>query len=602
MTRQVHDTSTLISDYAVIGDTATAAVISRTGSMDWLCLPRFDSSACFAALLGTAEHGHWVLTVNDAVHTERRYVGSSFVLETTYTTPTGTARVKDAMPLANGRSDVVRQIEVLEGDVEVFHEWVVRFDYGARTPWIHRDTDAEGNEIIFATAGADTVSLRGDRLPHALGHRHADTFTLTAGDRFNLAMTWTPSWEMVPPPIDIDHAVNHTAKLWEDWEKTSKYQGAHNDLVRRSLLVLRMLTHHRTGGIVAAVTTSLPEHLGGERNWDYRYCWLRDASLTVEALIEYGYNEEAERWRSWLLRAVAGDPDDLQIMYGVDGNPHLPERHLEHLPGYANSRPVRVGNAAVKQIQNDVLGEVMSALFAARQAGLEGNDDSWALQRHLLNGLLRNWHLPDRGIWEMRGKPKHFTHSKIMIWAALDRAINTVEQYPDCQGPRDHWRRMRARVRDDVLKRGVDPETGALVQYYGAKHTDAALLQAVQMGFLEPTDPVFEATVRAIEDELLIDGFVLRYRTERSDDGLPPGEHPFLACSFWLADAYARMGRVKDAQIMLERLTKAANDVGLFSEEYDPDSGRMMGNLPQALSHLAFVRAAWSLDRAYGRR
>lgn len=594
--------ATPISEYAVIGDSATAALISRSGSVDWLCLPRFDSPACFAALLGTKQHGRWNLTVLDSVDICRRYAGETFVLETTYTTANGVARVTDAMPLGNGRADIVRHLQVLEGEVEVEHEWIVRFDYGERTPWIHRAEDHEGKELIRATAGADSVVLRGDRLPHASADTHIDRFTLREGQSVELAMTWIPSWSDVPAAIDISHAIAKTHNRWEEWVHTTKDRGDHDDLVRRSLLVLRLLTHHETGGIVAAPTTSLPELIGGERNWDYRFCWLRDASLTVEALIKYGYHSEAERWRSWLLRAVAGDPDDLQIMYGVDGGRHLPERHLDHLPGYADSLPVRVGNAAVKQIQNDVLGEVMSALFAARQAGLDGDGDSWALQRHLLNGLLRHWHLPDRGIWEIRGAPRHFTHSKIMVWTALDRAIKTVEQFPHCTGPVDHWRRMRATVRDDVLNRGRHPKTGGLVQHYGALHTDASLLQALSTGFLDAHDPIFKATVAAIEQELLVDGFVLRYRTEHAVDGLPPGEHPFLACSFWLVDAYAKMGRIADAENLLERLIGSANDLGLFSEEYDPENSRMIGNFPQAFSHLAFVRAAWSLQRAKGER
>ena len=594
--------STPISEYAVVGDMGTAALISRSGSVDWLCLPRFDSPACFAALLGTKKHGHWLLTVRDAVNIDRRYVGETFVLETVYTTARGKARVRDAMPLGNERADFVRHIEVLEGQVEIDHEWIVRFDYGDRTPWIHRTTDRQGKEVIRATAGPDSVMLRGDRLPHASADTHIDRFTLNEGESTHLAMTWIPSWADLPNEIDISHAIRKTHNRWEQWVRTTTDDGEYDDLVRRSLLVLRLLTHRDTGGIVAAATTSLPEMIGGERNWDYRFCWLRDASLTVEALIEYGYYHEADRWRSWLLRAVAGDPDDLQIMYGVDGSRQLPERLLEHLPGYANSRPVRVGNAAVKQTQNDVLGEVMSALFAARQAGLDGDSDSWSLQRHLLNGLLKHWHLPDRGIWEMRGKPRHFTHSKIMVWAALDRAIKTVEQFPDCEGPLNHWRRMREIVREDILKRGVHPKTGGLVQYYGATHTDAALLQSLHLGFVDTHDPIFKATIEAIESELLVEGFVLRYRTEHNVDGLPPGEHPFLACSFWLADAYARMGRITDAETLLNRLKGAANDVGLFSEEYDPENSRMIGNFPQAFSHLAFVRAAWSLERAKGTR
>lgn len=590
--------STPIEDYAVLGDGRTAALVSRHGSVDWLCLPGFDSAACFAALLGSPEHGRWLLTVTGASEVTRRYVEDSFVLETTYVTPSGRATVTDAMPLADGRADLVRRVEVLEGTVTVAHEWVVRFGYGAIQPWVRRVQDPDGRPAIRAIAGPDALLLRGDRLPRAADHRHADTFELAAGETVELGLTWTRSWDPVPSLLPIDERLEATRIRWDQWARTCEYEGPYRDAVVRSLLVLRMLTDSRTGGIVAAATTSLPETFGGERNWDYRFCWLRDAAMTVEALLEHGYHHESTAWRDWLLRAIAGDPKDQQIMYGVDGRRDLPEVVLDHLPGHSGSRPVRVGNAAVDQMQLDVLGEVMSALHMARVRGLEDSEDAWALQRLLVDDLLGKWRHADRGIWEVRGEPRHFTHSKVMAWAAVDRAVRAVEEF-GLDGPVDRWRAARDEIHADVLEHGFDPVRSTFVQSYGSTAVDAALLQIPQVGFLPADDERFLGTLAAIREDLeTTEGLVHRYHVDRTDDGLRGDEHPFLACSFWLADALARSGDVEGSTRVLDRLVGLCNDVGLLSEEYDPEGDRMAGNMPQALSHLALVRAVHSHDAA----
>lgn len=589
---------TPIAEYAVLGDGHTAALVSRRGSLDWLCLPRFDAPACFAALLGTPDHGRWLLTVPDAVEVVRSYQGDTFILETTYVSPTGTAVVVDAMPIGDGRADVVRRVEVVEGWVTVEHEWTVRLGYGAIRPWVRRVTDPHGQEALRAIAGPDALLLRGDRLPEADGPRHHDRFRLEAGEAVELVLTWTPSWEPVPPRVSLTEGLDATLVGWTHWAHRADDDGSYGEAVVRSLLVLRLLTDATTGGIVAAPTTSLPEVLGGVRNWDYRYCWLRDAAMTLEALLEHGYRGEAADWRDWLLRAVAGDPQDVQIMYRLDGRRDLPERELAHLPGYAGSRPVRVGNAAVDQVQLDVLGEVMCALHMAREVGLRETSESWALQRLLVEDLVRTWHRPDRGIWEVRGEPRHFTHSKIMAWAAVDRAVRAVEEH-GLDGPVDEWRATREEIRAEVLELGWDAGRGTFVQHYGGTNVDAALLQVVQVGFLPADDERVRGTVAAIcEDLEIAEGFVLRYRVTETDDGLPGVEHAFVACSFWLADALARAGDLDGAARRLDRLVAAANDVGLLSEEVDVTTGALMGNMPQALSHLALVRAVHSYDAA----
>ena len=590
-----------LEEYAVLGDGHTAALVSRRGSVDWLCLPRFDSDACFAALLGTPEHGRWLLTLRDATEVTRRYRDDSFVLETTYRSARGTAVATEAMPVGDGRADLVRRVECTDGEVEVEHEWVVRFGYGAVVPWVRHDTDADGCDSIRAVAGPDSVVLRGDRLPHADDHRHRDCFTLHAGESVELSMTWVRSWEPVPPRLSVPDRVDATAVAWGAWARRCTYDGPYREAVVRSLLVLRMLSDVTTGGIVAAPTTSLPETFGGERNWDYRYCWLRDAALTLEALLEQGFRDEATQWRDWLERAVAGEPEDLQIMYRLDGGRRLPETRLDHLPGYAGSRPVRLGNDAVGQVQHDVLGEVMSALAMARDAGLSETAGSWSLQRRLVDDLAAAWREPDRGIWEVRGRPQHFTHSKVMAWAALDRAVHAVETH-DLPGPVERWRQVRQDIHDDVLAHGWDEDRGTFVQHYGATHTDSSLLQLVHVGFLPADGPHVRGTVAAIREELEVaPGLLLRYRTSRTDDGLEGEEAPFLACSFWLADALARGDDVAGAARVLDAVVPLANDVGLLAEQYDPWERRMAGNVPQALSHLALVRAAHSHRLAVAR-
>ena len=593
--------ATPIEDYAVIGDGRTAALVSRDGSIDWLCLPGFDSAACFGALLGTSENGRWLLTVLDATEVTRRYQGNSFNLETMYVTPTGTAVIVDAMPMSDGRADVVRRLEVLHGTVWVHHEWIVRFGYGLITPFVRRVVDPHGNEAIRAIAGPDALLLRGTHLPHGADRRHTDTFELAEGETMEIALTWTPSWAPVPRRLPIDERLEASQIRWDAWASRVVDDGPYHRSVIRSLLVLRLLTDARTGGIVAAPTTSLPEEVGGVRNWDYRFCWLRDAALTLEALLEHGYQFEARDWRDWLLRAVAGDPQDVQIMYRVDGGRHLPEREID-LPGYLGSRPVRVGNAAVGQVQHDAVGEVLCALAMARDSGLAETEESWALQRMLVDDLARHWREPDSGIWEMRGQPRRFTHSAVMAWAALDRAVHGVEDH-GLDGPVERWRAVRAEIRADVLANGYDSARGTFVQYYGGSTTDAALLQIVQVGFLDPQDERFLGTLAAIRADLEVtEGLVHRYLTEQTDDGLPGGEHVFLACSFWLADALARCDDVDGATRVLDRLTGLANDVGLLAEQYDVGGGRMTGNFPQALSHLALVRAVHSYDLAVRRR
>ncbi len=593
--------STPIEDYAVLGDLGTAALVSRKGSVDWLCLPRFDSRACFAALLGTPDNGRWLLTPADPdAETTRRYVGNSFVLETIHRTTTGTVRVTDVMPLADGRSDVLRRVEGVEGTVRMVHEWTVRFNYGRTRPWVmrhHDDLEDRTDEIITAIAGPDMVVLRGARLPHAQAGHHVDEFDVVAGQTLTFSTTWFRSHEEVPPPLRVRARIEETLALSEEYAAQSHYRGPYEAAVTRSLLTLRALTHQSTGGIVAAATTSLPEDFGGERNWDYRFCWLRDAALTLEALLGCGYVEETALWRDWLLRAVAGDPEDMQIMYRVDGGRDLPERELTHLPGYAASRPVRVGNAAVDQRQTDVLGEVMISLEHARQRGLEEDEHSWSLQRALVNHLATHWEEADNGLWEIRGPLRHFTHSRAMVWAAFDRAVRAVEEH-GLEGPVEHWRELRDRVRQEVLDKGYDPVRNTFVQHYDTGELDASLLTLSSIGFVDGDDPRMIGTIRAVEQDLLRDGLVMRYRTQTGVDGLAGDEHPFLACSFWLATAYARAGLLDEATELMDRLVRLANDVGLLAEEYDPATGHMVGNFPQAFSHLTLVGAALAIERA----
>jgi GH15 family glucan-1,4-alpha-glucosidase len=587
-----------IEDYAMLGDTGTAALVGRDGSVDWLCLPRFDSAACFAALLGGPENGRWLLGPLGEARSSRRYVGLSAILETTHETDSGTVRVIDSMPIADGRADMVRRVVGVEGTVRMRHEWVVRFWYGKIRPWIHR-VDNHGVEVITAVAGPDRLTLRGTRLPHAEESRHYDEFEVSEGEELEFALTWLPSHRGLPEPLGVTDRIESTLATSEAWADRCTYRGPHRDTVLRSLLTLRLLTHGGTGGIVAAPTTSLPEDFGGERNWDYRYCWLRDAALTLEAFLACGYLTEAQLWRDWLLRAVAGDPGDLQVMYTVDAGRELPERELPHLAGYEDSRPVRLGNLAVEQRQTDVLGEVMAALHAARSLGLEESDDSWAMQRALVEDLADHWQRPDHGLWEIRGPAQHFTHSRVMVWVAFDRAVKAVEEH-GLDGPVDKWRELRDAVRAEVLDRGFDEERNTFTQHYDTTEVDAALLVLPVVGFIDGEDPRMTGTIDAIEKDLMLDGLLIRYRTESGVDGLPGTEHAFLACSFWLVSALALADRADEAEQLMGRLLEIPNDVGLLPEEFGPRTGRFAGNFPQAFSHLALVGAAISLERAAG--
>ena len=581
-----------IEDYAMIGDRHTAALVATNGSIDWLCLPRFDSPACFAALLGDEENGHWQFCPVGDYQVSRRYLGDSAALETTFTTDSGVVTLLDVMPTADGRIDVVRRLTGVKGTVRIHHEWVVRFDYGTATPWVRRRHE-DHDPVITAVAGPDKLVLRGPRLPKPIDHRHADEFDLREGEEMTFSTTWLPSHLRTPEAHR--YTIQETIHDDVEWVKNCDLKGVpHQDVVRRSLLTLHLLTHVETGGIVAAVTTSLPEDFGGERNWDYRYCWLRDAALTLSSLISAGATDEARFWRDWLLRAVAGDPADLQIMYTVDGSRRLPEMTLDELPGYAGSRPVRIGNAAVDQKQSDVLGEVMSALEDARESTRGYSDDAWSLQRVLVDHLVDTWQERDNGLWEIRGPLQHFTHSRVMVWAAFDRAVRAVERH-GLPGDVDRWREVRDRVRDEVMNEGYDADRNSFTQHYATQEVDASLLMLPLVGFIDGEDPRMLGTIAAIEQDLMREGLLMRYRTQTGVDGLAGQEHPFLACSFWLVSAYAEAGRIRDAHALFDRLVGLTNDVGLLAEEYDPRGERMVGNFPQAFSHLALVQAALRL-------
>ena len=583
-----------IEDYALIGDRGTAALVGKDGSIDWLCLPRFDSPACFAALLGTEDNGRWLLAPADPVTSiRRRYVDGTACLETTFTTADGEVVLLDVMPTGDNRADVVRRLTCTRGPVRIRHDWVVRTDYGRVRPWVSRE-EAHGDEVVVAVAGPDKLVLRGPHLPHGREGHHRDEFEMAEGEEVTFSTTWVKSWRDVPEPLGFDERIDATTDRQRRWSERAPDDVPQADLVRRSLLTLLLMTHAETGGIVAAPTTSLPEDFGGERNWDYRYCWLRDAALTLESLLGAGYDKEALAWRRWLLRAVAGDPADLQIMYAVDGSRQLPELEVPHLPGYAGSTPVRIGNGAVCQRQNDVLGEVMIALELAREAGLDETHNSWAVQRALVDELADHWDEPDNGIWEIRGPQRHFTHSRVMVWVAFDRAVRGVEEH-GLEGSADRWRELRDRVREEILDKGFDEERGTFTQHYDTREVDASLLTIPLVGFLPGDDPRVIGTIEAVMEDLLRDGLLLRYRTQTGVDGLPGSEHPFLACSFWLVSALAAAGRREEAGELLDRLCGLANDVGLLSEEYDADNGRMAGNFPQAFSHLTLVQAALSL-------
>jgi GH15 family glucan-1,4-alpha-glucosidase len=585
-----------IEDYVMIGDRRTAALVASNGSIDWLCLPRFDSPACFAALLGDEENGRWQLCPVGDYEVDRAYVESSAALQTTFTTDTGVVTLLDVMPTGDDRIDVVRRVTGVKGRVRMRHEWVVRFDYGTARPWVRRRHEDSDEPAITAVVGPDKLVLRGPRLPEASGGRHVDEFDVREGEILTFSTMWIPSHLRTPGA----HRAHVDETIHEDvtWVARLDLTGVpHADVVRRSLLTLHLMTHEETGGIVAAPTTSLPEDFGGERNWDYRYCWLRDAALTITSLIQAGATDEARFWRDWLLRAVAGDPADLQIMYAVDGSRRLPELTLDQLPGYAGSRPVRIGNGAVDQRQTDVVGEVMLALEAARESKLGQTEDAWNLQKVLVDHLADTWQDRDNGLWEIRGPRQHFTHSRVMVWVAFDRAVKAVEQH-DLDGNVGRWREMRDRVREEVLTQGFDAERNTFTQHYDTTEVDASLLMLPLVGFVEGDDPRMLGTIAAVQSDLMRDGLLLRYRTQTGVDGLAGHEHPFLACSFWLVSAYAAAGRVDDGLALFDRLVDLCNDVGLLSEEYDGDHHRMVGNFPQAFSHLTLVQAAFRLREA----
>lgn len=581
-----------IEDYALIGDCRTAALVGRDGSIDWLCLPRFDSPACFAALLGTAANGRWHLAPRRVVRAaRRRYVGDTLVLETEFEADDGVVAVIDFMPVGGDAPQVVRVVEGRRGAVSMRGEVVIRFDYGSVVPWVRR-----ADRGVSAVAGPDAIRLLTPAETHGEGLKTVSEFTVRAGERVPFVLAWHRSFEPDPQPADPEAALAHALAWWGEWAGRCTYAGVRRDLVLRSLLTLKALTYLPSGGIVAAATTSLPEFVGGVRNWDYRYCWLRDATLTLLALVDAGYMGEARAWRGWLLRAVAGDPARLRIMYGLGGERRLDEYEVPWLPGYEGSRPVRVGNAASVQFQLDVYGEMSDVAYQARAAGLEPAPEGWSLERKLVRFVEDEWDGPDEGIWEVRGPRRHFTHSKVMAWVALDRAIRSAERFR-LDGPLERWRAVRQQIHDRVCREGFHPGLNSFVQSFGSDLLDASLLMIPIVGFLPPTDPRVRGTVRAIERHLLRDGFVQRYDTARGDDGLPPGEGAFLACTFWLADNYALLGEREEALAVFDRLAGLCNDVGLLAEEYDPIAGRQLGNFPQAFSHLGLVNTAMNLSR-----
>ena len=638
----------MIEDYALIGDMRSAALISRDGSVDWLCVPRFDSPACFAALLGDDRHGHWSIApaavadavdnmddlpgpktspapqpsklqssqlqsgkpglagpgqpqvIGEGIEVIRRYRGDTLILETEWHTPAGDIRVTDFMPPRDSQPPaLVRIVEGLSGSVDVSCVFRIRFGYGQVTPWVRR-VDSR----LLAVAGPDSLWLDTPVTLTGRAFAHEATFTVPAGERVPFVLAWVPSHESAPDRCDPLQAAEVTQRYWDEWVSRCTYHGTYREAVIRSLITLKALTFQPTGGIVAAATTSLPEDLGGVRNWDYRYCWLRDATITLEALLRTGYTDEAYAWRAWLERAVAGDPGDVQIMYGVAGERRLDEWEADWLPGYESSTPVRIGNAAVNQRQLDVYGEVIDALSLGRASGIAVDRHAWSLQRALLSFLEKHWDEPDEGIWEVRGPRRHFVHSKVMAWVAFDRAVTAVKA--GASGPVGRWEAARDQIHREVCEKGYDAERGAFMQYYGSSQLDAAVLLIPEVGFLPPDDPRVVSTVRAVQRELMSDGLVRRYQLAATDsgqlgpDGLPGSEGAFLACSFWLANALDMIGQDDEATKLFDRLLSLRNDLGLLSEEYDPRYGRQAGNTPQAFSHVPLIQAALNLDRHPG--
>ena len=581
-----------IEDYALIGDCETAALVSRTGSIDWLCWPNFASPGCFNALLGTSDNGHWSIAPTGESRCSRRYMDHTLVLETTFETKDGSATLVDFMPPRGHNPDVVRIVRGVRGSVAMEMELVLRFDYGRSIPWVTSMEDG----ALRAIAGPDMATLRTKAPLRGENLRTYSEFTVHEGESIPFVLTYGLSYQPLPHPIDAEKSLQYTLEFWQNWVGDSHLHGNYAAELERSLITLKALTYRHTGGIVAAPTTSLPECMGGERNWDYRYCWLRDATFTLLALMNAGYFEEARAWHDWLLRAVAGSPDQVQVLYGVHGERNLMEWEIPWLAGYENSKPVRIGNAASEQMQLDVYGELADAFLHANLGGIRSTEQDVGLQTALIEHLATVWDQPDRGIWEVRGDPQHFTHSKVMAWVAFDRVIKMMEKSVD-QKVIAGWSAIRDQIHRDVCEKAYNQEMGSFTQAYGSTQLDAALLLIPQVGFLPYDDPRVRGTIEAIEKHLMADGFVLRYRTDKTEDGLPPGEGAFLACSFWMVSALKMIGRIDDAKQLFERLLSLRNDVGLLAEEYDPRAKRHMGNFPQALSHIALINAAFEFNR-----
>jgi GH15 family glucan-1,4-alpha-glucosidase len=582
-----------IEDYGLLGDLQTAALVGRDGSVDWLCFPRFDSGSCFAALLGSRDHGRWLIAPDSGgPATDRRYRKDTLVLESDWETSTGRVRVIDFMPPRGKRPDIVRIVEGLEGSVKMRTELIMRFDYGSIVPWVRRLED----ETLIAIGGPDALALRTPIDLEPEGLTHTAEFTVRAGDRVPFVLTWFPSAQRAPTPVEPERALAETEAFWLEWIQSCEYDGIYRDAVHTSLIALKALTYLPTGGIVAAPTTSLPERIGGDRNWDYRYCWLRDATFTLISMLNAGFTDEARGWRDWLLRAVGGDPAELQILYGVAGERRVGESEVDWLPGYAGSSPVRIGNAAHEQFQLDVYGEVMDSLHLARTHGLRPDEHAWSMQLRVMDFLEGAWDKPDDGIWEVRGGRRHFTHSKVLAWVAFDRAIEGVERL-DLRGPVDRWRRIRQEIHEEVCREGFNVELNSFTQAYGSADLDASTLLIPLVGFLPPDDPRVIGTIEAVQRHLTRDGFVERYATKDKDgvDGLSGSEGVFLPCSFWLVDALLMLERDDEARALFEQLLDIRNDLGLISEEYDPAEKRLLGNFPQAFTHVGLVNSAFNL-------
>jgi GH15 family glucan-1,4-alpha-glucosidase len=583
-----------IEDYAMIGDCETAALVGRDLSVDWLCWPRFDSPACFANLLGTKENGRWVIApVDPGAKITRNYRGHTLILDTTIETADGVAIVTDFMPTRTPGAHLVRLVRGISGSVKLRTELIIRFDYGSVVPWVRRCDDGS----LQAVAGPNRLVLRAPLKLRPHGRTHVGEFIVTAGETTDFTLSHGVSYEDVPKAIDPNQALEKTERSWTAWSQPFEGAGEWSEAVIRSLLTLRALIFERSGSIVAAPTTSLPEQLGGSRNWDYRFCWLRDATFTLLALMNAGYANEAMRWRAWLIRAIGGEPALVQVLYGLGGERYIPERMLPWLSGYGGAKPVRAGNAATGQLQLDIYGEVLDALYQSRKRRLVTDAADWMLQIELLKHLEKIWELPDEGIWEVRGPRRHFTYSKVMAWVAFDRAVKSIEEF-GFVGPLDHWRHLRQHIHDDICAKGFDPELGVFTQSYGGKELDASLLMMALVGFLPPDDKRLRGTVEAIEQRLMMNGFVRRYDTQTAEDGLLAGEGAFLACSFWLVDNLVLLGRCDDARGLFERLLALRNDLGLLSEEYDTAAKRLVGNFPQAFSHIALINSAYNLAHA----